>query len=163
MKKHLPLTALLLLAFASVCLGQTTPQPSPSPSPKPKPAMSKAQLRSHLIASEKKFWEAFKNKDTKVFRSGLAADSVMIGESGVEGKEDSIKEISTMPCEVKSYELSDFKVTAINSGAMLVTYKGAAVGTCGGTAIPTVWASTVYVNRRGKWLAFSHQETPAKP
>jgi len=163
MKKHLPLTAMLLLAFASVCLAQTTPQPSPSPSPKAKPAMSKAQLRSHLIATERKFWDAWKNKDTKVFKSGLAADSVMIGESGIEGKEDSIKEISTMPCDVKSYELSDFKVTAINSGAMLLTYKGSAVGTCAGTAIPTVWSSTVYVNRRGKWLAFSHQETAVKP
>jgi hypothetical protein len=41
-----------------------------------------------------------------------------------------------------------------------LTYKGVADGTCGGTAIPPVWASSIWVNRGGKWSAASHQETP---
>ncbi len=159
MKKHL-LAAAILLAFASVCFAQPAAQATPSPSPKPKPAMTKAQLLKKLSAAENKFWEAFKNKDTKVFKAGLSADSVMIGEGGVEGKDASIKEIANMPCQVTSYSLSDWKLTMINSGAALLTYKGVTVGTCAGTAIPVVWASTVWVNRGGKWLAFSHQESP---
>jgi len=35
-------------------------------------------------------------------------------------------------------------------------------GTCAGQAIPTVWASSLWVNRKGKWTAFLHQETPVK-
>ena len=160
MKRYLPLAALLLLAFASVSFAQPTPTESPSPAPKP--AMSKAQIRGRIIATEKKLWEAWKNKDAKPFKANLAADSVMIGERGVAGKADIVKEMASMPCEVKSFELSDFKTTFINSGTVLLTYKGVADGACAGTALPAVWASSVYVNRGGRWLAASHQETPVK-
>ena len=160
MKRYLPLAALLLLAFASVSFAQPTPTESPSPAPKP--AMSKAQIRGRIIATEKKLWEAWKNKDAKPFKANLAADSVMIGERGVAGKADIVKEMASMPCEVKSFELSDFKTTFLNSGTVLLTYKGVADGACAGTALPAVWASSVYVNRGGRWLAASHQETPVK-
>jgi len=124
--------------------------------------MSKAQIRGRIIATEKKLWEAWKNKDAKPFKANLAADSVMIGERGVAGKADIVKEMASMPCEVKSFELSDFKTTFLNSGTVLLTYKGVADGACAGTALPAVWASSVYVNRGGRWLAASHQETPVK-
>jgi hypothetical protein len=162
MKKYLPLAALLLLAFASVSFAQTTPAASPSPSPKPKPAMSKAQIQKSLIASEKKLWEAFKNKDPKPFKATLTPDSVGVGEMGVQSKADLLKEITSGGCDIKSFSLSDFKLTTIDGNAAVLTYKGVTEGTCGGTAIPTVWASTVYVRRGGKWLAAAHQETPAK-
>ena len=161
MKRYLPLAALLLLALASISFAQT-PAASPSPSPAAKPAMSKAQIRGRLIASEKKLWEAWKNKDAKPFKATLSADSVMIGDSGVSGKNEAIKDLTTAPCEVKSYELSDFKVTFPSAGTALLTYKGAVEGTCGGAPIPTTWASSLYVNRGGRWLAAAHQETPAK-
>ena len=160
MKRHLPLAALLLLAFASISFAQTTPAASPSPSPKP--AMSRAQIRGRIIATEKKLWEAWKNKDSKPFKANLTADSVMIGESGVAGKNDAVKEMAAAPCEVKSYELTDFKVTFLNAGTALLTYKGTTVGTCAGTAIPATWSSSVYVNRGGRWMVASHQETPTK-
>src|SRR5258708_30833753 len=99
MKNHL-LAAGILLAFASVCFAQPAAQATASPSPKPKPAMSKAQLLKKLSAAEKKLWDAWKNKDEKPFRTTLAADSIMIGDSGIQNKDGAIKEISTMPCEV---------------------------------------------------------------
>jgi hypothetical protein len=161
MKKHL-LAAGILLAFASVCFAQPAAQATPSPSPKPKPAMSKAQLLKKLSAAEKKLWDAWKNKDTKPFKSALSPDFVMIEESGVSGKDAVMKDIPSMPCDVKSVELSDWKLTMLNSNTALLTYKGKADGTCGNMAIPPVWASSLWVNRGGKWLAFSHQETPTK-
>jgi hypothetical protein len=160
MKKHLPLAALLLFALASVSFAQTTPAASPSPSPKP--AMTKAQIQKSLIATEKKLWEAFKNKDAKPFKATLAADSIGVGESGIQSKADLLKEIASGGCDIKSFSLSDFKLTTLDGNAVVLTYKGVTEGTCGGTAIPTVWASTVYVRRGGKWLAVAHQETPAK-
>jgi Domain of unknown function (DUF4440) len=161
MKRYLPLAALLLLALASISFAQT-PAASPSPSAKPKPVMSKAQIQKTLIASEKKLWEAFKNKDPKPFKTTLSADSVGVGEMGVQSKADLLKEITSGGCDIKSFSLSDFKLTTIDGNAAVLTYKGVTEGTCGGKAIPTVWSSTVYVRRSGKWWAVAHQETPAK-
>ena len=162
MKKHL-LAAGILLAFASVCFAQPqATQATASPSPKPKPAMSKAQMLKALSTAERKLWDAFKNKDPKPFKNGLTADAFALSENGIEKKEDTLKMIPQAPCEIKSYELSDWKLTMINPSTALVTYKGKTDGTCAGQAIPTVWCSTLYVNRGGKWLAIFHTETPAK-
>ena len=160
MKRHLTLSALLLLALASISSAQTTPAASPSPPPKPKPVMTKAQILKKLSASETKLWEAWKNKDAKPFKANLTANSVMIGDTGVSGKNDIVKMMASMPCEVTSFQLSDWKLTMLNSGTALITYKGSAEGTCAGAPIPTVWASSVWVNRGGRWLSATHQETP---
>jgi len=162
MKRHLPLAAILIMAFASFCFAQPQATASPSPAAKPKPRMSKAQLLKKLSANETALWNAWKNKDAKPFQMWLAADSVMVGEQGVGMKSDIVKMMASMPCDVKSFTLSDWKLTMVDANAALLTYKGAAEGTCGGQPIPITWASSLWVNRKGKWTAFSHQETPVK-
>src|SRR5437660_8403464 len=113
MNRHIPLAALLVLAFATFCFAQTSPPApaaSPSPAAKPKPRMSKAQLLKKLSANETALWNGWKNKDAKVFQNWLAADAVMIGGEGVGTKTDVVKMMSSMPCEVKSFTLSDWKL-----------------------------------------------------
>ena len=163
MTTRLPLVIVLTLVFAAFAHAQTTASPSASPSPAPKPAMSRAQSQRAIIATEKKLWEAWKNKDMKPFRANLVADAVMISDGGVADKKTSVSAMESMSCDIKSYELSDIKVTFLNSSAAIVTYKAAQDATCGGQAIPpSIWASSVYVMRGGRWYAASHQETPAK-
>lgn len=162
MKRQLPLAGLLVFVFASFCFAQPQPAASPSPAPKPKPRMSKAQLLRKLSANETKLWEAWKNKDSKPFQMWLAPNGVMVGDQGVGTKADVVKMMASMPCDVKSYTLSDWSVAMIDADAAVLTYKASADGTCAGQPIPTVWASSVWVNRRGRWLTFSHQETPVK-
>ena len=163
MKRHLPLAALLVLAFTTFCFAQPQATASPSPSPKPKPRLSKAALMKKLSANETALWNAWKNKDAKPFNMWLAPNSVMVGEQGVAGKKDIASAMASMPCEVKSFTLSDWKLTMVDADAAFLTYKGVADGTCAGTAIPTVWASSLWISRKGKWQAFSHQETPVRP
>ena|SRR5437773_9965281 len=162
MKRHLPLAALLVLAFATFCFAQPQATPSPSPSPKAKPKMTKAQLLKKLSANETALWNAWKNKDAKPFQNSLAADGVMIGAEGVGTKADVVQMMGSSPCEIKSFNLSDWKISMVNSDAAVLTYKGTADGTCAGQPIPTVWASSLWVNRKGRWVAFSHQETSVK-
>jgi len=162
MTTRLPMVIVLTLVFASFVHAQTSAA-SPSPSPAPKPAMSRAQSQRMIIATEKKLWEAWKNKDMKPFRANLSADAVMIGDSGVADKKTSLSAMENMACEVKSYELMDLKVTFLNSSTAILTYKSTQDATCGGEAVPaTVWSSSVYVMRGGRWYAASHQETIAK-
>ncbi|HEY3103254.1 MAG TPA: nuclear transport factor 2 family protein [Pyrinomonadaceae bacterium] len=161
MKRHLPLAAILVLAFASFCFAQ--PQATPSPSPKPyAPRVTKAQLQKQLSEMETALWTAWKNKDAKPFETHLASDSVMVGEEGVGAKNDIVKMMASMPCDVKSFMLTDWKLTKLGASTALITYKGAAEGTCGGQAIPTTWASSLWVKRKGTWQAVFHQETPVK-
>jgi hypothetical protein len=100
-------------------------------------------------------WDAWKNKDAKPFEMHLASDGVMVGEEGIGSKNDVVKMMANMPCEVKSFTLTDWKLSRINANTALLTYKGAADGTCMGTAIPTTWS-------KGTWQALFHQETPVK-
>ena len=163
MKKHLPLAALLVLAFATLCFAQPQAAASPSPLPaKPKPRMSKAALLKKLSANETRLWEAWKNKDAKPFQSLLASDGVMIGEEGIGAKADIVKMIGASPCDVKSFTLSDWKLSMVDADAAVITYKGVADGTCSGQPIPATWSSSLWVNRRGRWVAFSHQESNIK-
>jgi len=163
MTTRLPLVIVLTLVFASFAHAQTTATPAASPSPSPKPGMSRAQSQRMIIATEKKLWEAWKNKDMKVFRANITADAVMIGDSGVADKKTSISAMEGMACEVKSYELSDIKVTFLNNSTAIMTYKSAQDATCAGQPVPpSVWSSSVYVMRGGRWYAASHQETTAK-
>ena len=159
MKVRLLLPIVLTFVFTSVARSQ---EPAASPSPAPKPAMSRTQSQRIIIATEKKLWEAWKNQDLKLFKSTLSSDSVMIGDRGVANKTEALKALAE-PCEVKTYELSDLKVLFLNSSAALLTYKSTQDAICGGQQVPaTVWSSSAYVLRGGKWLAASHQETPAK-
>ena len=152
----------LLFALTTVSFAQEVTKPAASPSPKPRPAMSKTQIQKQLIATEKKLWEGWKNKDAKPFKSILAADSVMISEAGANNKESTVKFIGDNDCVVRSYELSDFKVTMFNSSTALLTYKATQDATCMGTAEPpTVWTSSLYLQRGVKWYAATHQQTTA--
>ena len=161
MKRHLPLAAILIIALAGLSFAQEA-TPSPAAKPKPRPAMSHAVLLRVLSAKETSLWEAWKNKESRPFQINLASEAVMIGEQGVGSKKEMVAMMASMPCDVKSYTLSDWKLTMVDRDAALLTYKGAAEGTCMGAPIPTAWASSLWVNRRGRWLAFSHQETPVK-
>ena len=159
MKVRLILAIVLTFVFTSIARSQ---EPAASPTPAPKPAMSRAQSQRVIIATEKKLWEAWKNRDLKPFKATLSSDSVMIGDRGVANKTEALKALGEM-CEVKSYELSDLKVLFLNSSAAILTYKSTQDATCSGEPVPpTVWSSSTYVLRGGKWLAASHQETTAK-
>ena len=114
MTTRLPLVIVLTLVFASFAHAQTTATASASPSPTPKPGMSRAQSQRMIIATEKKFWEAWKNKDMKFFRANLAPEAIMIGDSGVADKKTSVSAMEGEACEVATYELSDIKITFLN-------------------------------------------------
>jgi hypothetical protein len=162
MKKYLPLALSLLLTLASALFAQQATKPTPEPSPKPKPAMSKAQIQKTLVATEKKLWEAWKNKDPKPFKAWVASDAIGISEEGIQGRAALLKDIAAGGCEVKSFSLNEFKLTMIDSDAAVLTYKASSDATCGGEATKPAWGSTTFVRRGGKWLVITHQETIAK-
>ena len=155
MKKHLPLVVLLVLLFVSICTAQNG---------KRSKAAGTGALEALLMAKEKELWEGWKNKNTAPFEKLISADGLLVAEQGVETKAQLVKDIASNPCENKSYSFDEIKLTMINKDAALVTYKAAQDYTCMGHAGPTpVYASSVYVRRKGQWLNILHQETAASP
>ena len=146
---------MILFATAAVALSQEPPKSSSVQSDAQKTAAN------NIIGLEQQFWEALKNKDVKLLDANVPDDLVTISMFGVLGKAAVIGMFSKMPCEVRSYTLTDSKVTFFTSETALLTYKGATDGTCAGRPVPTVWASAVYVKRHDRWLKVSHQETLA--
>ena len=156
MKKHLSIIVLLLLLFVSVCSAQNRKGS--------KAAGGSSALQSLLMVKEKELWEGWKNKNAAPFEKLISADGVLVGEQGVETKAQVVKDVASNPCENKSYSFADIKLTMITKDAALVTYKAAQDYTCMGHAGPTpVYASSVYVKRKGQWLNILHQETAASP
>jgi uncharacterized protein (TIGR02246 family) len=119
-------------------------------------------VKDAVTSIEKSLWKAWKNNDTAVFQQHLADDAVGVGPQGViSGKEQLVREMTAEPCDVRDFSFSDWNVHQISEDAVLVTYKAKQDATCGGTQIPSeVVASSIYVKKDGRWLAYSHQETP---
>src|SRR3954469_10832084 len=154
MQKRLPLLLVSLLLSVSVCHAQTSRKAKGT-------ATAQGSLEKALAAKETALWEGWKSKNTAAFEKGLSADAVMVGDTGVETKALLMKDITIMPCEIKSYALSDFKVTMIDVNSALLTFKAKQDYTCHGEAGPSpIYGSSVYVRRNGQWLNIFHQETP---
>jgi hypothetical protein len=144
--------------LASFCVAQ---EATPSPSPKPKaPRVTKEMLMKELSDMETALWNAWKNKDAGPFNTHLTDDSVVVGDMGVAGKSDLAKEIGA--CDIKSFTLSDWKMTKFSATNVLLTYKAVTQGTCGGAPVPSTWASSLWVKRKNVWQAAFHQESAIK-
>jgi hypothetical protein len=123
---------------------------------------AQTEMEKNLMAMEKGAWDAFGKGDGKYFESFLADDFMLVSNMGITGKAQSIKDITGKPCELKTYAIANYKVTMINPDTALATYEATQDATCGGMAAPAkVYASSMFVKRKGKWLAVQHQETPA--
>jgi len=142
--------AVALLSFATFGFGQGTKNKN-------------SDVEQKLTNSEKQLWEAWKNKDAAPFKQYLTDDSIMVDQTGiVHGKDKALDGMAKMPCDVNSYTLGDTKVDWLDKDTALLTYKAESDATCGGQKVPpSVYASSIWVKKGGKWLANFHQETAA--
>src|SRR6266436_162928 len=119
-------------------------------------------IETQIVALEQKAFEAWKNKDRKFFEEHMYEAGQYLDADGVGGKAQYVKAIIDNNCTVSSYSLDNTKVTMLSKDVALLTYRYAHDAVCGGNpeASP-LWASTVYVERGGKWLIAFHQEIAA--
>jgi hypothetical protein len=148
--KRMLIVMAIAIAASFVTLGQTKT-----------PKNNNNSVEAQLIALEKQADEAWRKKDGVFFQSLLSEDAVGVGSEGIFNKSQIVKAISGSRCEIKTSSMDNFKMVLLDKNTALLTYKAMQDVTCNGnTEPPTVWASTVFVKRGGKWLAAFHQETP---
>jgi hypothetical protein len=112
-----------------------------------------------LVTLEESAYEAWRSKDAKFWDTFLSDTFVGWGTSGKLNKRSAKKEYTGADCEIKSYALSEERVSRRGKQAALITYKATVDGTCGGEKIPAnSWAAGVYVREGGRWKAAFHAQ-----
>jgi hypothetical protein len=108
------------------------------------------------LSIEKHMWEALRQKDWDTFAAHLAAEQLEVEPGGVSDRAGTLASVRGV--DFSKTTLSDFKTTKFDDDATLVTYMVRGTGPDGKPS--EHHASTVWVKRDGKWLAFFHHGTP---
>jgi hypothetical protein len=119
-----------------------------------------------LMEKEKAAWQAFKDKKPDDFKKLVSANLVAVY---AEGMSDMQKELADMQkWDMKSFAISDYKVTSEAPGTVVTTYKVAVEGTYDGKdQSGTYNAASVWKKQKGEWQAIFHtnvkEGTAVKP
>jgi len=115
---------------------------------------------------EKAAWQAFKDKKPDDFKKVVSAKLMAVY---AEGMSDMQKELADMQkWDMKSFAISDYKVTSDGSDTVVTTYKVTVEGTYDGKDQSGAYnAASVWKKHKGEWQAIFHtnvkEETAAKP
>ena len=138
-----------LVLLSSVAFGQTAAT-----------APAATGVSATLIAQEKVLLESVVKHDVKAFSALIAPGAGSVDEGGYMAVADFIKVFDQTKLDVQTP--TDIKVISLGPTAAVVTYTLNQKGTFQGQPVPpTVYATTTWVNRGGKWLAMFHQESTA--
>jgi hypothetical protein len=124
-------------------------------------AMSKSAMTDALMEAEKSLLDNLAKHNASAFFALIAPGAWSVDEMGGMTMDEFKKNWAQL--KVESVTPSDMKVVPVDATSGIVTYKLDQKGSFNGEPFqPTVYASTVWVNRSGKWVAVFHQEsTPA--
>jgi hypothetical protein len=157
MKREFSLCCFILVAAASICFGQVSPSPSASSSPSPTPfkTLRSATKTAAIEKLEKSVTDAFKNKQTNLFKQYLDPEFSAVDAEGIK---DADAEVENMQkTDLRNYSFADMTVTLLSPKMAIVKYKVTTQSTSSDRDTSgTYYAATVWNKRSGKWLAVLH-------
>jgi hypothetical protein len=119
-----------------------------------------------IMEKEKAAWQAFKDKKPDDFKKVVSPNVMAVYAEGIS---DMQKELADMPkWDMKSFAISDYKVTSDGPGLIVATYKVKVEGTYNGAdQSGTYNAASVWKKKNGQWQAIFHtnikEATAAQP
>ena len=121
-------------------------------------------LTDAIMAVERRGWEAWMKQDAKGLEGTTHKDVSFVDTMGkaTHGQANVIKVWTDGSCKVSSVDVSDGKATEIANNVAILTFKGTAVGTCGGMKLEPLWGTTVAVKEGDTWKAVYIFETPMR-
>ena len=136
------LTFILAAAFAGIAFG--------------------APDKDALMTKENAAWQAFKDKNADGFKKVVSGNMMAVYADGIQNLE---AEMSGMQqWTMKSFAISDYKVTAAGADTAITTYTVKIEGTVGGKdASGTYNAGSVWQKEGGEWKAIFHSNVIAAP
>lgn len=160
MKKKLLIVVAAVVAAACAAPSETTNRTDTNRNGSAESTAAAAPMtEADAMAKERAVWAAFEKQDYKSFADMLDEQAVLVQGDGVYDKAGILKGIQGFV--PKDVVFSDWKFISLDKDAALISYKQSFAGTVNGQAMPpsTIYGSTAWVNRNGKWVALYHQET----
>jgi len=157
--KNLPSRRFGLLLLLLVSL----PVQTPAGAVPQVPADSRSRLNEHVIANERAVWESVKHKDAAQFSKLVADDARIIFDTGILTKSDFLRSLPDRT--ILDYKLDSFTVLKPNNQTVILIYRATRSGLYKGKPFPpsAVHEASVWVLRKGQWVAVLNQETPIAP
>ena len=118
-------------------------------------SIAAAPSEDTMMEKEKAAWQAFKDKKPDDFKKVVSAKLVAVY---AEGMADMQRELADMQkWDMKSFTISDYKVTSDGSDTVVTTYKVAVQGTYDGKDQSGNYnAASVWKREKGEWMAIFH-------
>ncbi len=116
-------------------------------------------VRSIVLENERKIWEGFKARDSKVVSALLADDVQVVTVDGRFNKSAFLRIVSQLP-EIPNYTITNANVISPSRDVAILTYDCTYVTKETRLMTHSAFQTTVWVNRGGNWLAVFNQETP---
>ena len=115
-----------------------------------------------LLEKEKAAWHAFKTKKTDDFKKVVSGQVMAVYAEGVF---DMQGELAAMPkWDMKSFAISDYKVTSHGTDTAVTTYKVTLEGTYDGKDQSGVYnAASVWKKHNGEWQVIFHTNMKQAP
>ena len=157
MKREFSLCCLSFVAAVSICFGQASPSPSASSSPTPSPfkTLRSATKEAAIEKLEKSVTDAFKNKQTNLFKQYLDPEFSAVDAEGIKDADAEVEDMQKT--NLRNYSFADMKVTLLSSKMAIIKYKVTTQSTLSDRDTSgTYYAATVWNKRSGKWLAVLH-------
>ncbi len=108
-----------------------------------------------MLARETAAWQAFKDKKADDFKKIVSADMMAVYADGAADVQKEVADMQKM--DMKSFTISDFKMTASGADIVMTSYKVKIEGTHSGEdASGTFYAGSVWKNEKGEWRAIFH-------
>ena len=119
--------------------------------------MADSETRA-LAAIERSVWEGWMNRDAKLLDSLTARELAFVNIFGgyFTNREDTLKNWSENPCEIKSVDVADASSVSVTDDTSILMHKGTANGTCFGQPVAPILGTSIYVKEGSAWkLAFT--------
>ena len=132
--------------------------------PMAKPMAGKSMVSDTLMRNEQMMLESLQKKDFAAFKKLIMAGSWSVDENGPATIEEFLKGLNDPKSNFvwDSFKTSDMKGVMIDANAAVVPYKLDEKGSMNGQPFPpVVYATTVWANHGGTWMAVFHQESTA--
>jgi hypothetical protein len=122
-------------------------------------------VEKQIVANEKAVVDAIVKNDPKTFHSYILPDSFAMASQGIIAVADfdPVMKQQAADCKVTKFDFPESRFYWVNDTTVVHMFKVTVEGTCKGEPVNPNWASTVWTNKGGKWVAAFHHESEIPP